>query len=49
MADSRSGLETGLAGMETADDIARMFGVHGAEEIGGGFVVGVLFAGCANA
>src|ERR1017187_8811234 len=39
-ADSRTGMEAWLAGMEAANGIAMMFGVHGAEEVGGGFVLG---------
>jgi hypothetical protein len=39
MANSRRGLEGGAAGVETADRIAMMFGVHRAEEVGGGLVV----------
>jgi hypothetical protein len=43
-AHSRSCLEAWLAGMEAADGIAMMFGVHGRKEIGGGFVFGVGLA-----
>jgi hypothetical protein len=39
-ANSRSGLEAWLAGMEATDGIAMMFGVHSGEAIGGGFVFG---------
>ena len=41
-ADSRSRLKAWLAGMKAADGIAMMFGVHGGEEVGGGFVVGFV-------
>src|SRR5437660_11376060 len=41
-ANSRSGLEAWQAGMETANGIAMMFGVHRAEEVGGGFVLGLV-------
>jgi hypothetical protein len=41
-ANSRSGLKAWLTGMEATDGIAMMFGVHGTEEIGGGFVVGLV-------
>ena len=37
-ANSRNGLEAGLAGMEATNGVAMMFGVHGAKEVGGGFV-----------
>ena len=37
-ANSRSGLEAWPVGMEATDGIAMMFGVHGSEKIGGGFV-----------
>lgn len=33
-----------MTGMEAAKGITMMFGVHGAEEVGGGFVVGLLLA-----
>ena len=38
-ANSRSGLEAWLAGVEAANRIAMMFGVHGAEKVSGGFVL----------
>jgi len=38
-ADSRIGLEAWLAGMDAANDLATMFGVHGAEKVAGGFVL----------
>ena len=31
-----------MAGLEAADGIAMMFGVHGGKEVGGGFVPGFL-------
>ena len=44
-ANSRSDFEAWLTGLEAANGIAMMFGVHGAEEIGGGFVMGFVLAG----
>jgi hypothetical protein len=44
MANSRNGLEAWMAGMEATNGIAMMFGVHGAEEIGGGFVLGLVLS-----
>ena len=43
-ADSRNGLEAWLAGMEATDGITMMFGVHGAEEIGGSLVLGLVLS-----
>jgi hypothetical protein len=43
-ANSRNGLEAWLAGMEAADGITMMFGVHGAEKVGGGFVLGLFLS-----
>jgi hypothetical protein len=43
-ANSRRGLEAWLAGMKAADSIVMMFGVHGAEKVGGGFLVGFVLA-----
>jgi len=40
-ANSRSGLEAGLTGIEAANGITMKFGVHGAEGIRGRFVVGL--------
>jgi hypothetical protein len=37
-------MEAWMAGMEATDGIAMMFGVHGVEEIGGGFVPGLLLS-----
>ena len=39
-ANSRNGLEAWMAGLEATNGITMMFGVHGAEKIGGGFVLG---------
>jgi hypothetical protein len=44
MANSRSGLEAWLAGVEAANGITMMFGVHGTEKVGGGFVARFLLA-----
>jgi len=41
-ANARRGLEAGLAGQEAANGIAMLFGVHRAEEAGGGLGRGLL-------
>ena len=38
-ANSRRCLKAWLAGMKTPQGIAMMLGVHGGEEVGGGFVL----------
>ena len=43
-ANSRNGLEAWLTGMKATDGVTMMFGVHGAEEIGGGFVLGLFLS-----
>jgi hypothetical protein len=43
-ANSRNGLEAWMAGMEATNGITMMFDVHGAEEIGGGFVLGLVLS-----
>src|SRR5665213_1373334 len=39
-ANSRSGFEAWMFGLEATDGIAMMIGVHVGEKVGGGFVVG---------
>jgi hypothetical protein len=41
-ANSRSGFKAWDAGMDGADGITMMFGIHGGEEISGGFVAGLF-------
>jgi len=42
MANSRSGLEGGLAGLKAAERIATMFGLHDAKKVGGRLVLRLL-------
>jgi len=42
MANSRRGLEAGLAGLKAAECIATMLGIHRAEKVAGGLVLGLL-------
>ena len=43
-ANSRNGLEAWLTGMEATNGVTMTLGVHGAEAVGGGFVLGLFLS-----